>query len=56
MSVDIDQDARELLDLTGETLRGLVRQDGNALDIALSRMLDEDDVTTEVSAGFQSRI
>jgi hypothetical protein len=56
MSDDAPLATRDLPDLSRSSLRELRRDGDSAFDQALSRILEEDDATTQASAGFQNRI
>jgi hypothetical protein len=56
MSNDASLATRDLPELSRLSLRDLRRDTTGALDLALHRMLKEDETTTGASAGFQSRI
>jgi FXSXX-COOH protein len=56
MSDDAQLAGRRLPDLSRSSLRDLRASTSSALDVALSRLLAEDDATSEASAGFNNRI
>lgn len=56
MSDDASLATRDLPDLSRWSLSELRRDDESPLDLALSRVLEEDDATSGTSSGFQNRI